>query len=141
MIDRAEVDRRVHAINRYTHKLEELARMNSAAFTGDERLVVSAERYLHLACEACIEVGLMLISGLRLKRPGAYDEIPDILVEAGFTTGEYAPHIERIIKVRDLLVHSFRGVDPNALHNQLAPRIIDLQFFASQASLLVKRRE
>jgi uncharacterized protein YutE (UPF0331/DUF86 family) len=141
MIDRSEVDRRLHAINRHIHKLEELARLDTEVFTADERLAPCAERYLHLAYEACIEIGLLLISGLRLERPRSYDDIPAILTEAGFATAQYRPHIERIIRVRDLLVHGYRGVDPQALHNQLAPRIIDLQFFSNQAALLVRRQE
>ena len=141
MIDRAEVDRRIQTVQRYAHKLEELARLDANQFTADEHLPVCAERYLQIACEACIEIGLLIISGRRLRRPECYDEIPDILTDGGFVPADYTPHIQRIIKVRDMLIHGYAGIEPHALHKQLTPRVTELQFFAGQAANYLKRVE
>jgi uncharacterized protein YutE (UPF0331/DUF86 family) len=139
MIDQAEVDRRIHTIRHHAHKLEELARLDTHQFVADERLPVCAERYLQVACEACIEIGLLLISGLKLRRPESYEEIADILTGAGFASADYAPQIERIVKVRNMLIHGYNGIEPHALHNQLGPRIMELEFFANQATSFLRR--
>jgi uncharacterized protein YutE (UPF0331/DUF86 family) len=139
MIDEAELERRVQTIRHYAHKLDELARLDTIRFTADERLPICAERYLQIACEACIEVGLLLISGLKLRRPSCYEDIGEILTGAGFATSDYAPQIERIIKVRNMLIHGYNGIEPHALHNQLGPRIMELEFFATQATLFIRR--
>jgi uncharacterized protein YutE (UPF0331/DUF86 family) len=139
MIDQAEIDRRIQMVQRFSHKLEELARLDTQRFVADDHLPVCAERYLQIACEACIEIGLLLISGLNLRRPQSYDEIAELLTSAGFAPAEFAPQIERIVKVRNLLIHGYAGVEAHALHNQLSPRIMELQFFASQATLFMRR--
>lgn len=139
MIDQVELERRVQTVQRYAHKLEGLARLDTATFVADEHLPASAERYLQIACEACVEIGLLVISGLNLRRPREYEEMADILAEAGFVAAEYAPHVERIVKVRDLLIHGYNSVEPHALHQQLVPRIQELQFFASQAISFARR--
>ncbi len=139
MIDQAEIQRRVQVVQRYAHKLDEMARLDTDRFLADEHLPASAERYLQIACEACLEIGLLVISGLNLRRPVEYDEIPAILTEAGFMGAEYGPHIERIIKVRDLLIHGYTSIEPHALHNHLSARSQDLQFFAGQATNFVRR--
>jgi uncharacterized protein YutE (UPF0331/DUF86 family) len=139
MINQAEIERRVQAVLRTCHKLEELARLETEVFVADERLPVCAERYLHLACEGCIEIGLLLISGLRRRRPDCYEAIAEVLTEAGFGPADYAPQIERIVKLRNMLVHTYSSIDPRALHNQLAPRVMELEFFANQATTFVRR--
>ena len=139
MIDQSEIDRRVQTVHRYAHKLDEFARLTTQQFIGDERLPVCAERYLQIACEACIEIGLLLISGLRLRRPASYEEIAPLLTDAGFGPADYAPQIERIVKVRNMLIHNYTGIEPHALHNQLQPRIMELEFFANQAATFARR--
>jgi uncharacterized protein YutE (UPF0331/DUF86 family) len=139
MIDLADVDRRVHLIRQRCHKLSELARLDTTQFLADERLAPCAERHLHVACEACVELGLTLIGGLNLRRPTSYEEIGEILTGAGLASPDYAPQIERIVKVRNLLVHGYTGIEPHALHNQLGPRIMDVEFFANQAALFARR--
>lgn len=139
MIDQAEIDRRVHQIRQRCHKLTELARLDTAQFVADDRLAPCAERHLHMACEGCIELALVLIGGLNLRRPASFEEIGDILTGAGLATPEYAPQIERVVKVRNLLVHGYTGIEPHALHNQIGPRVMDIEFFANQAALFAKR--
>jgi uncharacterized protein YutE (UPF0331/DUF86 family) len=139
MIDRAEVERRIVFVQRYAHKLEEMARLSTERFVADEHWPASAERYLQVACEACVEIGLLVISGLNLRRPVEYEEMAEILTSAGFVAHEYGGLIERIIKVRDLLIHGYSSIEPHALHQQLTPRVQDLQFFASQAGSFLRR--
>lgn len=139
MLDQADLERRIQRIRHYGHKLDALARLDTQRFIADEHLPVCAERYLQMGCEACIEIGLLLISGLKLRRPSSYEEIGEILTTAGFATAEYASQIERIVKVRNMLIHGYTGIEPHALHNQLAPRIMELEFFATQATLFVRR--
>ena len=139
MIDQAEVERRVQIVRHLAHKLGELQRLDTQQFTSDEHLPACAERYLQVGCEACIEIGLLIISGLKLRRPSSYEEIADLLTGAGFASAEFAPQIERIVKVRNMLIHGYNGIEPHALHNQLGPRIMDLEAFASQATNFLRR--
>ena len=76
---------------------------------------------------------------LKLRRPACYEDIAEILTGAGFATSDYASQIERIVKVRNMLIHGYNGIDPHALHNQLGPRIMELELFASQATSFVRR--
>lgn len=141
MIQIAEVERRIRLIIRYGQRLEEMARLPADQFAADELRVAATERYLQIATEMCIEISLLLISGLRLRQPESYERISETLIGAGFGPADSAPQIDNIIKMRNLLLHGYTGLDPVILHQQLSPRLVELQLFAKQALTFVRKHE
>lgn len=139
MIHEGEVDRRLQSLARHIQKLEEMSRLTIEQFMADEHLTASAERYLQLGCEACIEIGLLIISGLHLKQPDSYEQIPEILSAAGFGPGDYAIQIQQLMNTRNQLTHGYTGMTPIALHTQLPARLIDLHTFAKQATTFLRK--
>jgi uncharacterized protein YutE (UPF0331/DUF86 family) len=139
MIDTLEVDRRVGLIRERCAILESLARLDLHQFARDPSQTAAAERHLHLACEGCLELGMVLVQGLKLRSPTSFEDLGDILIAAGLTSPDGGNQIARIARLRTLLVHDFVSLDPQVLHEQLPPSLLDIEYFAKQAIVFTRR--
>ncbi len=75
----------------------------------------AVERYLHLAVEALIDVGMRLCSILQLRRPESYRDVARVLREAGILGDEDARRLELWIGLRNILVHGYARIDVEKL--------------------------
>jgi len=103
------------AVN-YVSLLEKLSsRVSDATALEDPVLRGAVERYLHLAVEALIDVGMRLCSLLRLRKPETYRDIARILRESGILGEEDSKRFELWIGFRNILVHGYAYLDAERL--------------------------
>jgi len=79
----------------------------------------AVERYLHLAVEALIDVGMRLCSILRLRKPDTYRDVARVLRESGILGEEDSKKFELWIGFRNILVHGYARLDLERLFQAL----------------------
>ncbi len=124
----------VNILKGYQHlKIEDLQR--------DHTLKGAVERYLEIALECSIDIGEMIISGEKLKRPESYQEVFLILGEQGILPGDFAIKFAPFAGFRNRLVHMYAKIDIEKLHYYLQNNIGDIEQFGKYiAQYLIKRR-
>lgn len=114
------------------HQIEELQ--------ADHTLKGAVERYLEIALECTIDIGEMIISREKLKRPESYQEVFLILGEQGILPKNFAIKFAPSAGFRNRLVHMYAKIDIGKLHYYLQNNIGDIEQFGKYiAQYLIKR--
>ena len=87
----------------------------------------SAERNLQKVIEAIIDLGKMLIADKRLKEPSNNREVFQILEEEGLFPSELMPLIDKMIGMRNVLVHSYNRIDDSIIYGVLKKNLSDIK--------------
>ena len=95
----------------------------------------SAERNLQKVIEAIIDLGKMLIADKRLKEPSNNREVFQILEEEGLFPSELMLLIDKMIGMRNVLVHSYNRIDDSIIYGVLKKNLSDIK----KLSLVLKK--
>jgi uncharacterized protein YutE (UPF0331/DUF86 family) len=95
----------------------------------------SAERNLQKVIEAIIDLGKMLIADKKLREPSNNREVFQILEEEGLFPSELMPLIDKMIGMRNVLVHSYNRVDDSIFYRVLKKNLFDIK----KLSLVLKK--
>ncbi len=79
----------------------------------------STERNLHKIIEAFIDMGKMLIADKNLRGPGNNREVFLILEEHGVFPSKYIPLMDKMIGMRNIIVHSYDRIDDAIVYGAL----------------------
>ncbi|HMB45914.1 MAG TPA: DUF86 domain-containing protein [Candidatus Methanoperedens sp.] len=91
--------------------------------------------------ECTIDIGEMIISREKLKRPESYQEVFLILGEQGILPENFAIKFAPSAGFRNRLVHMYAKIDIEKLHYYLQNNIGDIEQFSKYiAQYLIKRR-
>ena len=129
-----QLDEYVTILKGYQHfKIEDLQ--------ADHTLKGAVERYLEIALECTIDIGEMMISREKLKRPESYQEVFLILGEQAILPGNFAMKFAPSAGLRNRLVHMYAKIDIVKLHYYLQNNIGDIEQFGKYiAQYLIKHR-
>lgn len=128
------INEKLSRMREYLGYLEDLRDTPLETFMTDFKARGAAERYMHLAIEAVIDVGNEIISALQLRRPERYREIPRILAEADIIPADFADDIAKMIGFRNLLVHDYASIDRTLEHEFLKTRIPDFKKYVKHTA-------
>ena len=112
-----KVDVRVRILREAISRIEVIGRLPYSQFTKDPFILPAAERSFHVAIEALIDLGNILISELKLRTPDTYVDIFKILGEAGVLPSELVDEAISMVKFRNLLVHGYSRIDPSEIYH------------------------
>jgi uncharacterized protein YutE (UPF0331/DUF86 family) len=87
----------------------------------------AAERNLHRAIEAIIDIGKIFISDKKLKIPESNREVFILLAENDLFPAEYLDLIFKMIGVRNIIVHSYDKIDDSVLYGILKKNLNDFK--------------
>jgi len=135
------VANRISKLREYLEVLRELQKVSFEEFVSDPRIRYSAERCLHLAIECTINIGNHIISALQLRKPEEYHEIALILEENGVIPREFAEEFVKMIRFRNILVHSYVDLDLSKVYSFLRERLGDFELFIDYITKFLKRRQ
>jgi len=123
-------------LNQYLLYLRTLAENDENAFRNDFRIWGSAERFLQLAIESCINIGNRILSLIQFKKPvrtpESYGDIFEELGKVGAIPQEFVKTMLQIVKFRNRLVHIYWDISIEQLHEILKERLGDLEKFNDQ---------
>ena len=101
----------------------------------------STERNLQKIIEAIIDIGKMLISDKRLHEPGNNREVFLILHENSLFPSKYMSLIDKMIGMRNIIVHSYDRIDDAIVYGVLKKSLDDIKRLSNhlKKSVLSKR--
>jgi len=122
----------VAILNGYQHHdVEELMR--------DHTLRGAVERYIEVALECMIDIGEMIISKEKLKRPDTYRDVFLLLGEHGILPDDFAKDLAPAAGFRNVLVHMYAKIDIDRLYYYLENNLEDIERFGEYiARYLIK---
>ena len=87
----------------------------------------SAERNLQKTIEALIDIGKMLVSEKQLREPANNREVFLILEENNLFPSEFMALIDRMIGMRNIIVHSYDRIDDAVVYEVLKTNLDDIR--------------
>jgi uncharacterized protein YutE (UPF0331/DUF86 family) len=116
--------------------LEKLRAFRDAAeeeFVREPALHDLAERYLHLAVEACLDLANHWIADRALRTPDANRDSFTVLEEAGELTPDLAERLRGWAGFRNILVHEYLTIDHAVAYRAIRTELGDLEDLARWA--------
>ena len=93
-----------------------------------------AERYLHLACEAVLDIANHIIAEEGLPQPGTNKESITILEKEGILSPDLAERLRKWMGFRNVLVHLYMEIDHGRVYDAMSEDLGDLEEFAAKAA-------
>ena len=87
----------------------------------------SVERNLQKIIEAIIDIGKMLIAEKRFREPANNREVFQILEENGMFDSEFIPLLDKMIGMRNIIVHSYDRIDDSIIFGVLKKNLTDIK--------------
>jgi uncharacterized protein YutE (UPF0331/DUF86 family)/predicted nucleotidyltransferase len=112
--------------------LRELAQTSQEKFTTDYHVHGLAERHLHLAIEACLQICSILIATFGLRRAERYHELLSIVAGQQIISRTLAYRMEVLTDLRDQLVHEPDTLNPTLLYDHIQHRLDTLEAFVDE---------
>jgi uncharacterized protein YutE (UPF0331/DUF86 family) len=132
-------------LNQYLLYLRTLAEADENTFRKDFRIRGSAERYLQLAIESCINVGNRILAILQFKKPvrtpETYGDIFEELGKLDAIPQDFVPTMLQMVKFRNRLVHIYWNIDSEQLYGILKERLNDLEKYKDLIVTYLKQEE
>ena len=86
----------------------------------------SAERNIQKTVEALIDIGKILVVEKKLREPSNNREVFIILEENKIFPSEYISLIDKMIGMRNVIVHSYDRIDDAIIYNVLKKNLSDI---------------
>lgn len=113
----AEVASKLELLKKYARILRSYRKYALKEIEADDTLRGALERYMELALECVIDIGEMVISAEKLRKPERYREIIEILGEGGILPKEFSRRFAPALGLRNILVHMYEDVNLDRLYN------------------------
>ncbi len=129
MVKAEVIRKRLNKLDEYLSFLGALQQYNFDDFIANPEHYGSAERFLHLAIEAIMDMGNHIIADLELGTVNCYSDIPSILTEKGYLSQELQEKLIRMIDFRNTLVHAYTDIDLKIVFDVLQNNLNDISEF------------
>ncbi|MEW6418151.1 MAG: DUF86 domain-containing protein [Nitrospirota bacterium] len=97
----------------------------------------SAERNLQKIIESLIDIGKMIIADMHLREPGSNREVFLILEEKGLFKSDYMVLIDKMIGMRNIIVHGYDRIDDAVVFGVLKRNLSDIRKLCSYLKKVV----
>ena len=134
MVDREIFSRRLEALHVYLRRLRAFREAEQPEFVREPALHDLAERYLHLAVEACLDLANHWIAEKALPTPDANRDTFTVLENAGELDPKLADRLRGWAGFRNILVHEYLEIDHAIAYRAIRDELSDLESFAEWAS-------
>jgi uncharacterized protein YutE (UPF0331/DUF86 family) len=134
MVDQEIFSRRLEALHGYLEKLRAFLEADESEFVREPALYDLAERYLHLAVEACLDLANHWIADQSLATPDANRDTFTVLEGAGELSPEIAEKLRGWAGFRNILVHEYLEIDHSVAYHAIRNELGDLESLASWAA-------
>lgn len=117
-------------LNEYTSDLYDLQAINFQTYEENKIIRRAVERTLHLAVEACLDIGQHIIAQEGFRTPKDNKDVFQILTEEGIVPDTLLPTLVAMARFRNLIVHDYTRIDDAAVFGILKRRLGDLSDYA-----------
>lgn len=121
--------RKLELIDEYIKRIMEISKEHKTlqSYKKSWRDRNAVERNLQTIIEAFIDIGKMLISDKKLKTPENNREIFTILNEQKLFPSEHINLIEKMIGLRNLIVHGYDKIDDRVVYGIIKKKIAGIE--------------
>lgn len=138
MVERAIIERLFSLIKGYLNDLKPVQGVSFSEYTKDIRLQRFVERTLHIAIEACLDIGNHIISDEGFREPEDNRDVFKVLGENGIITESLQKRLQDMASFRNLIVHSYAKIDNEVVFGILKKRLGDIEAFIKAVSKTMK---
>ena len=124
-----EIASKLEQLGEYVSILKDYQHFKIEDLQADHTLKGAVERYLEIALECAIDIGEMIISKEKMKRPESYQEVFLVLGEHGILPENFALKFAPSAGFRNRLVHMYAKIDIEKLHYYLQNNVTDIEQF------------
>lgn len=137
MVDANVLRRRLDALTQYLIRLEDFQSVNREKFAATADLHHLAERYLHLAVEAALDIANHVIADRGWEAPATYRDAFSILGRNGFIDEQLALRLQSWAGFRNVLVHAYLDIDHGVSWDAIQTNLGELKALARKAAALL----
>jgi uncharacterized protein YutE (UPF0331/DUF86 family) len=137
LVDADILRRRIDALLDYLKRLERFASVPRQVFVMDPDTHHLAERYLHLAIEAALDIANHVIADHGYEAPETYRDAFAILAAHGVIEPALATRLQAWAGFRNVLVHAYLAIDHGVAWDAITSDLGDLRSLAGVAALLL----
>jgi len=138
---RQEVIDKLELLEGYIDVLKDLQQYRFEEIEKNYVLRGAVERYLQISLECMLDIGEIIISMEKIKRPQSYKEIFRTLGENGILPEAFARKIEPAAGFRNVLVHMYAKVEVDKLYENLQNGVEDMELFIEYIARFLAERE
>lgn len=138
---RQEVIDKLELLEGYIAVLRDLQQYSLEEIERNYVLRGAVERYLQISLECMLDIGEIIISMEKIKRPQSYKEIFRSLGENGILPEAFARKIEPAAGFRNVLVHMYAKVEMDKLHENLQNGVEDMESFIEYIALFLAEKK
>lgn len=120
---------RLDSLETYLLELVEIEPANFEVFEQDKMLRRYAERMLHMTIDACIQIGIEILTDAGLRAPENYHDVFIVLGEHHILTPILVNSMTMMVELRNLLVYEYDVVDHMMVYSVLKRRLDALAEF------------
>jgi len=121
------IRKRLNKLDEYLTILSNLRKYSFDDFVSDPEHYGSAERFLHLAIEAILDMGNHVIADMDLGIVNWYSDIPSILARKGYIDSDLEKKWLQMIGFRNTLVHDYLEIDRSIVYDILQNHLEDIE--------------
>jgi uncharacterized protein YutE (UPF0331/DUF86 family) len=131
VVDRRKLSSRLSALESYLAELRSFRDVSREQFTGEPALHHLAERYLHLACEAVLDIAQHVIADRGYPQASSYRNAIEVLEEEGLIDEGLSERLQRWMGFRNILVHLYLEIDHSRVYDAIREDLGDFEAFAA----------
>ena len=121
---------RLKLLSEYVKDLRELQDVDLTTYTENKLIHRTVERTLHLAVEACLDIGQHIIVQEGFRTPEDNKDVFTVLGEEDILPRELLPDLINMARFRNLIVHNYAHIDNSVVFGILKRRLGDFDAFA-----------
>ena len=132
-------------LNKYRLLLADIKKRSHKDFMKDQILRGSAERFLQLAIESCLNIGNRLLSMQQFEKPietpETYADIFIQLKNMGIIDSSFCERLVKMAKFRNRLVHLYWEIEKDKVYEILQNNLEDFSIFQDKIIGYLKNRK
>ncbi|PYQ96517.1 MAG: DUF86 domain-containing protein [Acidobacteria bacterium] len=138
MVDRYVVQARIAKIREYVALLRKIRGLtDERRFVKDPLVYGNAERYLHLAIQAVLDVSHHIVADMNLSLPATSQELFDVLAARKVLPKPLSKRLISMAGFRNVLVHEYLEIDRRRVWRVLNDELGDFEKFIRAVSKLL----
>lgn len=114
---------RLDLLDQYVRDLRETQALSYAAYESDKMLRRYTERMLHMTVDACVQIGVNLLTQENLRSPANYHDVFIVLGERGILPKDTVDCMTAMVEFRNLLVYEPSTVDDTIVYGFAKKRL------------------
>ncbi|UCD16044.1 MAG: DUF86 domain-containing protein [Candidatus Omnitrophota bacterium] len=140
MISRLNLNAKLEKLQEYVRYLKEYQKHPLKELQKDYTLTGAVLHYLQISIECVIDIGEVIISELKLRKPADGREVFKILAENEIIPSEFAERFAPVASFRNILVHEYAEIDLDKVYSHLQNDLKDFDFYVQCIAEFVKTK-